>query len=216
MTEPTVTPAFHITEIEPQEISYVPEGKRVHRASHLPHLGTIINDLWYRVMKGYKGEMRDPEAVWESGFVWEELLEHAWATRHGRRIKVLHGVVRPKEGEYDGILMNPDGYKKNPEVGNENHELKFTTKAAKNLLHMDTEFYNWILQSSGYSLMLGCKRTIWWVQVVSNNTALNPTDPWKPARAFKVVRDFLPGELEHNWRVIKQHEKVMRAQGRLK
>lgn len=204
-----------ITEVPASEILYVPAHKRIVRgnAPGLVHYSVPINDLYYRVMKGYKDQ--DPQeqlaAVWEGGFTLEEMLEQAYGTREGERRRYLSGVTRPKEFVYRGFYMNPDGLRSKP-MPRTNVEYKMTTRSASTLLSFDTEYPHWVWQSAGYSLAMKCMWTEWFVLCIGR-AQLYKTDPWKPARLYKVTREFQVGEREHHFETVVRHLDVMKKNG---
>lgn len=204
-----------ITEVPASDILYTPAHLKVARgkAKGLVHYSIPINDLYYRVMKGYKDQSPEAQlaAVWEGGFTLEELLENAYAKREGERRKFLSGVARPKEITYQGFYMNPDGVRVKP-APKQNHEYKMTTRSASTLLSFDAEYPHWIWQSAGYSLAMGCEETVWWVLCIGR-AQLYKTDPWKPARLFKVERGWQNGEREHHFAIVVRHCEVMKKNG---
>lgn len=204
-----------ITEVPASDILYVPAHLKTARgkAEGLVHYSIPINDLYYRVMKGYKDI--DPAAqlaaVWEGGFTLEELLENAYAKREGERRKFLSGVSRPKELVYKGFYMNPDGLRAKP-APRQNHEYKLTTRSAETLLKFDTEYPHWVWQSAGYSLAMDCTESIWWVLCIGR-AQLYKSDPWKPARLFRVERGWQNGEREYHFATVVRHCEVMKKNG---
>lgn len=211
----TPAPTLHITEVPASDILYVPAHLRTKRGDDpaLVHYSLPINDLYYRVMKRYKDV--DPvaqlAAVWEGGFTLEEMLEKAYGAREGERRKFLSGVTRPKELVYRGFYMNPDGVKAKP-APKENHEYKLTTRSASTLLKFDTEYPHWIWQSAGYSLAMNCALSVWWVLCIGR-AQLYPSDPWKPARLFRVERHWQDGEREFHFATVVRHCEVMKKNG---
>lgn len=200
-----------VTEVPASEILYVPKHKQVTRAKGA-HYSIPINDLYYRVMKGYndRGIEQQLAAVWEGGFTLEEMVENAYATREAERRKYLSGVTRPKEIQYQGFYMNPDGFKAKPR--RTNVEYKLTTRSASNLLNFDKEFPHWVWQSAGYSLAMNCLWTEWYVLCIGRSQ-LYKSDAWKPARLFHVVREFQEGEREYHFATVCRHFDVMKKNG---
>jgi len=209
-------PVTAINEVLSDAILYNP-NEELHRSGGV-HIGAIVQNLYYVQMKGYANQdIKEAAAILESGFTWEQLLENAWATRQGDRIKILDGVERPGElvttDEYNGIehpvYGTPDGEHK---VNREIHELKLTTKSASKLHEFSSEFINFLWQGAAYCKMREYRRCIFWIMFIGR-AQLNKEDQWKPARVYRVEFDYTEEEIELYWKTIMQHKNWMIKNG---
>lgn len=197
-----------VTEVLPENIMYERFGPE--RSKGL-HLSGIINDLWYvRIQnRDFKQDFSVTAAIIAAGFAWEELLEKAWAAYYENKVKLLHGIERPGELQYDGVWMTPDGYDKENKVL---HEFKLTTKSAKKILTFEESFRNWVWQTAGYCLALSCTKVVFWTLFIGH-TQLTIDMPWKPARVFKIEFEFTQEQLDGYWKVLSNHKNWMIENG---
>jgi len=88
----------------PIDRPFPPPLSGLRRSTDLPHISDLIHDFLYDLSGGKDTypDMTDEERrmIFERGFVWEDLLSHAYAGRVG---------VRPPEIVVDGVAMSPDG-----------------------------------------------------------------------------------------------------------
>ena len=169
------------------------------------------NVCWALGLKWEGPDTKDVEDCAFGRITLEEMLEQAYGTREGERRRYLSGVTRPKEFVYRGFYMNPDGLRAKP-MPRTNVEYKMTTRSASTLLSFDTEYPHWVWQSAGYSLAMKCMWTEWFVLCIGR-AQLYKTDPWKPARLYKVTREFQVGEREHHFETVVRHLDVMKKNG---
>lgn len=210
ITDPYQKPV--ISEVLSDGITYDPGGVNLPRSFGI-HQSSVINDFWYRRVKKYdEQDISEASPILEAGFAWEELLENAWSTRQGNRLKVLHDIVRPGEQKFDWAYMTPDGW---DPVLRVLHEYKLTTKSASKLLDFENEFFNFILQAAGYCLAMGTKSAVFWIMFIGRSQ-LNKEDSWKPARVYRVDKKFTSEELLRHWRTLTNHKDWMINKGLLK
>lgn len=176
------------------------------------HLSAVIQDLWYKRIKGYDSQnITEAAAILEAGFTWEELLEHAFGYRQFRREALLGDVRRPGEQHYDWAFMTPDGYSKSQRAI---HEFKLTTKSASKMHNFMEEFKNYVWQAAGYCLALKCTKCVFWIMFIGR-AQFNKEDAWKPARVYRIEYEFTPLELESHWNTLTNHKNWMVQKGLL-
>lgn len=208
---------FPITPIDPGSLTYEDPAESHPRTAGV-HVGAVVMDLYYRVMKSYPAQDKSTSGVrstFESGFIWERLLERAWRERQSEREALLHGVARPPELEMDGLYMHPDGLGTTPQGLPLTMEYKLTTRSAAALRDFENQFPHWLMQAAAYSLKMGCMSVRWLVMCVGRAQLYN-TDPWTACASYQVDHDWKPGEREHYWDIVKGHAGAMRRQGLIK
>jgi len=103
------------------------------------HVTDIIADIEKEIGKVYSDGW-DRDSLFEIGFIWEELLSLAFASRH---------AVRPPEMELDGISLSPDGLDITDWVV---EEYKCTFKGVK---HTPDTIWRWVTQAKAYVKAVG-------------------------------------------------------------
>lgn len=182
---------------------FVPVGsglpRSVARETGKIHLTDVIRFIMHRldIM---------PYADWELniaaeiGFLWEEVLEDAYAKRY-----IVPPAIRLDEIELDGIVGSPDGAGENPLNAAEliNHEYKVTWKSIRHPL--EENFY-YMTQFKSYCKMLGVNKTLLRILYLFGD--------WKerkgPQAPGPYLFEFEQVELDENWTMILNHANLMR------
>ncbi len=144
----------------------------------------------------------------EMGFLWEVVLESVFKRR---RIDGLPKgrYLRQVEIEHDKVFKTVDGIYI-PQWRVLEYKLTFRSKNRATLDRFEHEFWAWFAQLKGNCLGHGTRLASLFVFWVCGT--YHPPVP-QPAR-YDII--FGEEELHDNWRMLKNHEAVMRKEGRLK
>lgn len=185
---------------------YPPIGSGVPRSVDKLHLSDVISYIMYHMGKGYKAGTwnADIDLTRDVGFLWERVLEMAYADRMAERIG---------EVELDGIIGSPDGYGYDKDiydlnnniiwVGNNDlilEEYKATWKSSKNV---PTDNFRYMLQIKSYCQMLHLQTCVMHIIYLMG-------DYKGGGPQYRLCRiEFDQAELDSNWRVITDHARLL-------
>lgn len=182
------------------------------------HVSDIIRDLalqaHYLDKKYADSDIdEDPELVL-LGMAWEKeiLLQHP----------EIHG--HPGEFVVDGIAMSPDGVSESQHYPFDLHEIKLTKKSRPktvNLIMTVPKWWMYITQMKCYLRALESRQAFLHVGFVNNSYAFlrgrDNVDVNEAMMAYRIYDiKFTWEEIRDNWTMIKNHEKTMRRQGKIK
>lgn len=183
------------------------------------HLSEIIKSIMQDLEPkryGVRGQAQvidhTTELRFESGFTFEEMMEHAFAAR---RVD----VIRPGEVELDGISGSPDGLNMSAVPEPRVVETKFTWKSMRGTpwpcedhkapmafcsacgpQEWDTKHIAWLMQMKGYCHMLNITGAELWALFV-NGDYQPAGSPVLRAWVFEWTRE----ELAEQWAYFLQH-----------
>ena len=182
------------------EEEFLPRGSGEPRSNDpdRPHLTDIISSIEDEMGWGYKGSgFGGPWLTMELGFMWENVLSYALAERYAMRVG---------EVELDGIVGSPDGmssYDPLHKVDMVLEEYKCTWKSTRNPIE---KHWRYMTQVKSYCHMVG-------VSVVVMRVLYVVGDHWGHGPQYGVYRiEFMPVELEENWRMILQQARKMKEE----
>jgi len=187
---------------------FVPLDSGVPRSTDTLHLTTVIKSIQEEMGWGYKGKgFEDIGLTMSIGFLWEDVLSHAFGERLGARIG---------EVEMDGIVGSPDGLGLDdpsfecdmwPTISPNSvvlEEYKCTWKSTKNSPHTD---WYYMTQVMSYARMLGVDTTIMHMAYLMGD--YKGSGP--KYRKARIV--FSECELQQNWDMITtQAAKIKRGE----
>lgn len=187
------------------------------------HQSDLIRDLENTVLKpGLRkpdidisdDEMATLNRYREAGFMWEIILESVFKRR---RIDNLNPkkFLRQVEIQHDGVFKTIDALQledRKKGIPKRVLEFKLTFRSAgrAQLDRIESEFWSWFVQLKGNCLAWDTRIASLFVFFVNGN--YKPTVP--QTRRFDIA--FTDEELLQNWSMLKQHEVIMRREGRIK
>lgn len=196
------------------------------------HQSDLIRDLENVVIKpGQRLDNADmseedratARRYWELGFAWELILELVFKRR---RVDGLdpRKFLRQVEIEHDGVFSTIDAihipdwrvleykltFRSAGRTGAPVASTKPRVLTGDEAAYLVSEFWSWMCQLKGNCLGHGTRIASLFVFFV--NGAYRPQVP--QTRRFDFVFD--DQDLLNNWRMLKQHEAVMRREGRIK
>jgi hypothetical protein len=152
--------------------------------SPLPHVTQIIRSIGEQLQLVRTYNEPAPGILAEPGFIWEDVLSLAWATRH---------AVRPEEVVRGLIACSPDGI-----LNGRLQEYKFTWASSKK---PPEDNWAWMAQIKAYCYVLGFQECDLYVLYINGDYSFRPFRPHY--RHYEIA--FTEEELKSNWDMIANH-----------
>jgi hypothetical protein len=183
------------------------------------HLSDIINDFKIGLGESVSPVPgSQPGAHFVEGFLWETALEYyltgisideAIELAFKRYMVTLRSnIVTQIKLEKDDINMTPDGFNEKEGVL---ESYKCTRKSFGSLKGLDTfekKFWAWIMQEASYCLARGVDTARWIVLFQAGDYSLGAGSP---PRILESTATWSLDELQENWRLVLEHNRIMEA-----
>jgi hypothetical protein len=186
------------------------------------HLSEIVGDMINRVKHNSKrkafgvldeDEQQTVKMRWETGFIWEVVVEMVWRERRLTTRSQFDGVIRQPELESDGIFMTPDGLRVQDRKGNPlknwvEEEYKATWRSARRLDAFEDDFGEWLISNKSYCRASKTNLAEFFVLFINGD--------YKPMEPFgrRVEVSYTQRDLDENWDMVLRHRDLMNKEGK--
>jgi hypothetical protein len=197
---------MRVVEVDPIDLEELHQVDSQSRSEGL-HLSTIIKDILVRRdSKTYGKEVTTQvRALWELGFVGEELMGRAMAHRYHTNFGDCAWLLYQYEIELDSILMTLDLFNALKEIVNEFKATKMTMREFQLPWH-------WLVQNKSYCHGVETCHSRFDVMFINGAYDLGKLGP-VVFKAWEV--EYSSRELRDNWLMVLNHRRFMRKEGLL-